>query len=242
MSQPLTRSGNVGSPPEHLQRWTTPTTDLDQTPLNSPTVFNFFLPDYKFPGTLASQGITTPEFQMTAETTVVRQANFLYNGVFNPGNTNGISSFKTGSNALVMDFSPWMGNAATNLGLGAPGRHRDRAVDAAMRTSSTLIDQHEHPAARPASCPPTAKTDHPELRRPCTITSIAHRRTRAPSPRPRPHGLTTGDSVTISGVTGGTFSRRRSNGTYDHSHGHRDRPEHLHRHRLNCTAAPTATA
>lgn len=36
-------------------------TDLGQTPLRSPTVFNFFMPDYQFPGTLATNKIVTPE-------------------------------------------------------------------------------------------------------------------------------------------------------------------------------------
>ncbi|MGL4398961.1 MAG: DUF1800 family protein, partial [Luteolibacter sp.] len=56
--------------------------DLAQTPLNSPTVFNFFEPDYSHPGTLAQAGLITPEFQLTSDTTVVRQANFIYNGIF----------------------------------------------------------------------------------------------------------------------------------------------------------------
>jgi hypothetical protein len=134
VSQPLNRSGNVSSRPSTFNVGSTDT-DLTQTPLNSPTVFNFFLPDYKFPGALASQGITTPEFQLTAETNVMRQTQFLYNGVFYPTNTNGvISSFKTGSNALVMDLSPWMGNAV-DLGLGAG----DNAAQA--WTSNANIDR-----------------------------------------------------------------------------------------------------
>src|SRR5207248_1407483 len=86
-SQPLVRSGSVNAEPGTFAMDNTDA-DLAQTPLYSTTVFNFFLPDYKFAGALASQGITTPEFQLTAETNVVRQANFLYNGIFNPSNTN----------------------------------------------------------------------------------------------------------------------------------------------------------
>jgi hypothetical protein len=91
---------------------------LDQSPLNSPTVFNFFLPDYKYAGPLAQAGLTTPEFQKTAETTVMRQANYLERGVYGSGNTNGVSSFNSGNNALMMDLSPWMGNA---VGTSPPG-------------------------------------------------------------------------------------------------------------------------
>jgi len=116
--QPLVRSGTVTSRPSTFSLGST-NADIAQTPLNSPTVFNFFLPDFKFPGALASQAITTPEFQLTSDTNVIRQTNFLFNGVFNPGNTNGISSFRAGGNALVMDLSPWMGNAVDIGGLGA---------------------------------------------------------------------------------------------------------------------------
>ncbi len=117
LAQPLTRSGTVGSRPSTFNMGNTEG-DMDQAPLNSPTVFNFYLPDYKFPGALASQGITTPEFQETAETSVIRQANFLERGIYALGNTNGVSSFKNGTNALVMDLSPWMANA---VGTVSPG-------------------------------------------------------------------------------------------------------------------------
>jgi len=117
VNQPLTRSGSVGAPASTYIMGNT-NGDFDQSPLNSPTVFNFFLPDYKFSGTLASQGMTTPEFQITTETSVVRATNSLTSGLFNPGANSSISSFKGGSNALILDLSPWMANA-TDIGLGA---------------------------------------------------------------------------------------------------------------------------
>ena len=87
-------------------------TDLAQTPMRSPTVFNFFLPDYQYSGTLATAGLTTPEFQLTSETSVMRQSNFIQAGIFNPSSSASIySSFRSGSGVLVMDFTPWMGNA-----------------------------------------------------------------------------------------------------------------------------------
>lgn len=197
--QPLVRSGTVNARPATFAMDNTDF-DLAQTPLNSTTVFNFFLPDYKFAGTLASQGITTPEFQLTAETSVVRQANFFYNGIFNPNNTTGLSSFKTGSNALVIDLSPWMGNA-TDAGLGAgpqPGQ-----VWTSNANLSTLIDRL-NTLLLAGQLPAAAKTVIQNFvggqisaigaGNPCTITM------------PAPHGLKTGDSVTITGVTGGTFS------------------------------------
>ena len=208
VSQPLTRSGNVNSLPSTFNMGNT-TTDLEQTPLNSPTVFNFFVPDYKYPGALASQGISTPEFQITAETTAVRQANFFYNGLFNPGNTNGISSFKSGTNALVLDFSPWMANA-TDLGLGAG------SATAEAWTSNTnlpvLIDRLNTllMAGQLSSSAKTIIQNFLTYERsiasiargnPCTVTTTAA------------HGLVSNESITIAGVSGGTFSPT-INGTY----------------------------
>jgi hypothetical protein len=84
-------------------------TDLAQTPLASPTVFNFFLPDYQYPGELAQAGLFTPEFQLASDTTVIRQANFLYNGIFNPtDNSAGLSSFRSGGGDISLDISRWM--------------------------------------------------------------------------------------------------------------------------------------
>jgi hypothetical protein len=84
-------------------------TALGQTPMASPTVFNFFLPDYQYPGALASSGLFTPEFQLTSDTTAMGQANFIYNGIFNPSAyTSGMSSFNNGGADIPMDISPWM--------------------------------------------------------------------------------------------------------------------------------------
>jgi uncharacterized protein (DUF1800 family) len=203
VSQPLTRSGTVGAPPSTFLMGNT-NGDFAQTPLDSPTVFNFFLPDYKFSGALAAHGMTTPEFELTTETNVIRQANFFYNGLINPGNTNGISSFKSGSNAIIMDLGPWMANAV-DIGLGAgPQTGQPWTSNTNL---GTLIDQlqsllmaNQLPAQAKASIQnflyrtiSTVNTGNP-----CLITSPAH-------------GLLTGDSITISGVTGGTAS---INGTF----------------------------
>jgi hypothetical protein len=103
----MVRSGTVG-----LQStWQFGLTDgwLDQTPLESPTVFNFFYPDFKCPGTLAAAGLTTPEFQLTSDTTVVGQMNFLWGGImWNWENVNGVSSFMFGGGSIMLDVGPWM--------------------------------------------------------------------------------------------------------------------------------------
>jgi hypothetical protein len=115
---PLTRNGTA------LGQWSTfhmnatdtgSSASLNQSPLNSPTVFNFFYPDYKFPGILASAGLTTPEFQLTSDTSTAQQMNFLEGGILlNPANTNGLSSFVGGNGAVALDVGPWMTAAYTS--------------------------------------------------------------------------------------------------------------------------------
>lgn len=53
-----------------------------EVPLQSPTVFNFFTPDYSVPGAIAQNGLRSPEFQITTETTVVEQANDIYSAIY----------------------------------------------------------------------------------------------------------------------------------------------------------------
>lgn len=48
---------------------------LGQTILRSPTVFNFFLPDYSPPGVIRDQNLLAPEFQIMTENTLVNSFN-----------------------------------------------------------------------------------------------------------------------------------------------------------------------
>jgi hypothetical protein len=87
---------------------------LSQSPLRSPTVFNFFYPGYEFPGLLASAGLTTPEFQLTTASGVAAQMNFIEGGILNnTGNTNGLSSFAGGNGSIVLNLSPWLTTSYT---------------------------------------------------------------------------------------------------------------------------------
>ncbi len=47
-----------------------PEFDYGQAALRSPSVFNFFLPDYRPPGELTQLGLDAPEFQITTDTTI----------------------------------------------------------------------------------------------------------------------------------------------------------------------------
>jgi hypothetical protein len=201
VSQPMSRSGTSGSVIGLSSTYNMGLTDadIDQTPLNSPTVFNFFLPDFKYPGSLASQGITTPEFQDTAETSVVRQSNFLFNGIFNPGNTNGISSFKSGTHALVLDLSPWIANA-TDVGLGAGPQPSQLWTSSA--NVPTLVS-HLSTLLVPGGMPQNRRTiieNFVTYER--TISGITNNSSPCSINTATAHNLTTGDYVTLTGVAG----------------------------------------
>ena len=59
-----------------------PGTALGQTPMRSPSVFNFYRPGYVPPGTEAGGlGLTVPEMQITHETTVAGYANYMRQGL-----------------------------------------------------------------------------------------------------------------------------------------------------------------
>ncbi len=88
---------------------------LNQTPLNSTTVFNFFYPDYQYPGPMAQAGMTTPEFQLTNDSNTMNLTNVVTQGAHTnfSGATNGYGSFFS-NNAIAMDILPYMTYGQTN--------------------------------------------------------------------------------------------------------------------------------
>jgi len=105
----LNRSGTVAASYSDYNVGLTET-ELDQSPIYSPTVFNYFLPDYQYPGATAAAGLYTPEFQLTSETSVMRSANFIQGGIFASGATAGVNSFRNAGGNIAIDFAPWMGS------------------------------------------------------------------------------------------------------------------------------------
>ncbi|MFM8769395.1 MAG: DUF1800 family protein [Rubrivivax sp.] len=82
------RTFNLASPTGlwNIGNLSDPATRLGQSPLRSPSVFNFFRPGYVPPNTaLGTRNLQAPEFQITNESTVVGWANwaqtFVQNGV-----------------------------------------------------------------------------------------------------------------------------------------------------------------
>lgn len=56
--------------------------NLGQAPLRSPTVFNFFEPNYVQPGVLATAGLYAPEFQIVTDLTAITVPNQLWNLIY----------------------------------------------------------------------------------------------------------------------------------------------------------------
>jgi uncharacterized protein (DUF1800 family) len=50
--------------------------------MHSPTVFNFFTPDYSAPGAIATAGLRSPEFEITTDTTVISITNYLRTAIY----------------------------------------------------------------------------------------------------------------------------------------------------------------
>lgn len=97
---------------------------LTQSPLNAPTVFNYFFPDYKFPGDLANAGLDSPEFQLTTDTNVTNLTNSLTNMIIGTGggnsNPNGLSSFNNGGGSVVMSIEPYLTPNSRTSNAGIP--------------------------------------------------------------------------------------------------------------------------
>jgi uncharacterized protein (DUF1800 family) len=76
-------------------------TRLGQSPLRSPSVFNFFRPGYVPPNTaIGSQGLVAPEFQIANETSLVGYANWLQ------------ALLQNGAGDVTGDFTPFTAGAA----------------------------------------------------------------------------------------------------------------------------------
>lgn len=109
-----TRSGTVTVSPSTWAVGTRSEEDFEQTPLNSPTVFNFFYPDYQYPGEMAKAGMTTPEFQLTNDSATMNLTNVISNSILASGNPNGYTSYASGGGAVTMDLGPYMTPALTS--------------------------------------------------------------------------------------------------------------------------------
>lgn len=83
---------------------------LGQSPLLSPSVFNFYSPNFRPAGKIAQAGLVAPEFQITTETTVVGGLNF-FASLFNNG------SYGYDASQLKLNYTPLKALAATPAAL-----------------------------------------------------------------------------------------------------------------------------
>ncbi|AKJ31765.1 DUF1800 domain-containing protein [Caldimonas brevitalea] len=82
-----------------------PGSQLGQTPMRSPSVFNFYRPGYVPPNTrLAEAGQVAPEMQITHETTVAGYANFMLDVVRNGVGQHGLD-YRAPKRDVQLDFS-----------------------------------------------------------------------------------------------------------------------------------------
>lgn len=77
----LRRAMDARAQTGRFQDWN-PEFDYAQAPLASPSVFNFFKPDYSPPGELSTRGLLAPELQIHTESQITAQTNALGNQVF----------------------------------------------------------------------------------------------------------------------------------------------------------------
>ena len=95
--------------------------NISQRPLGSPSVFNFYLPDFSPSGALASQSLVAPEFQLVTESqifTTMNKYNGLVNGNLVPPRPFNYSDFT--AEQLQVKLKPdrllnlWQGTAGSN--------------------------------------------------------------------------------------------------------------------------------
>ena len=92
-----------------------PASSLGQTPLRSPSVFNFYRPGYVAPGTqMAAAGLVAPEMQLFNETSVSGWVNFMRDNV-----TSGVGQFNGTVNGVVLNRRDLRRDDAAEMALAA---------------------------------------------------------------------------------------------------------------------------
>ncbi len=94
-----------------------------QFPLDAPSVFNFYRPDFRLPGALTSAGLVVPEFQITNENTLVLTNNLLRDVAYQYVDSSGTvhagadSSGISNGDAVLLHTSSWEQYAANPASL-----------------------------------------------------------------------------------------------------------------------------
>ncbi len=116
-----------------------PATRLGQSPLRSPSVFNFFRPGYVPPGSdLGLNAVTAPEFQLCNETTVAGFLNFMQTAL-----QNGVGEVKanyTAEIALATDAAALVNDIALRLAGGTLSSATTTAISTAVTSIAATTD------------------------------------------------------------------------------------------------------
>ena len=83
--------------------------NLAEEAMHSPTVFNFFSPDYQAPGAIAAAGLRSPEFEITTDTTVISITNYLRTAIY--------TGLGPGSDRITLSLAAEQTRAADPAGL-----------------------------------------------------------------------------------------------------------------------------
>ncbi|WP_277596073.1 DUF1800 domain-containing protein [Roseateles puraquae] len=116
-----------------------PSTRLGQSPLRSPSVFNFFRPGYVPPGSdLGLNAVTAPEFQLCNETTVAGFLNFMQTAL-----QNGVGEVKanyTAEIALAADATALVNDIGLRLAGGTLSSATTTAIATAVASIAATTD------------------------------------------------------------------------------------------------------
>lgn len=137
---PLSDLGAYGYPATQLDNFPSGTTryrypntesNLSQSPLRSPTVFNWFLPDYSPGGAIAAAGLVAPEMQVTTETQVIQSINYA-RGIIDSNDGQGVTALFGATDASLdnvkLDRTPLVNLYNSAITAGRPAKEAITAV------------------------------------------------------------------------------------------------------------------
>ena len=129
------------------------TGSIGQSPLRSPSVFNFFRPGYVPPSTsIAQAGATAPEFQIVNETTVSAYLNFMQSTIERGvGTSNNVTADYSRELALVADASALVNHLCLTLAADQVSATSRAMMVNALNARAITGDQFSHrqqPACR----------------------------------------------------------------------------------------------
>jgi uncharacterized protein (DUF1800 family) len=107
----LVRAMNVTTPDGRFRGFRNIDAEFQQRPYSSPSVFNFYSPDFQPLGPVKDAGMVGPEFQITNSVTGITSPNRFYSGI--TGNLNPSGQTDTTQNSRI-DTAPWIDDATNN--------------------------------------------------------------------------------------------------------------------------------